>query len=191
MQKLIKKKFDIDVCLSTVSNYLSKWGFTTQKPYKKAQEQNPEQVKKWLKEEYSEIEKRAKKENASIFWGDESGLRSTHSAGRSYSPKGKTPERKITAKRLSVNMISVMSNNGKLYFKTYSGKFISEVFIDFMKRVIKQSKKKVFLIVDNLAVHKSAIVKEWIERNKSKIELFFLPPYSPDMNPDELLYRSM
>ena len=69
MQKLIKKKFDIDVCLSTVSNYLSKWGFTAQKPYKKAQEQNPEQVKKWLKEEYPEIEKRAKKENASIFWG--------------------------------------------------------------------------------------------------------------------------
>jgi len=176
VQKLIKKKFDIDVCLSTVSNYLSKWGFTAQKPYKKAQEQNPEQVKKWLEEEYPEIEKRAKKENASIFWGDESELRSTHSAGKSYSPKGKTPEKKISAKRLSINMISAISNGGKLYFKTYTGKFVSGVFIDFMKRVIKQSKKKIFLIVDNLAVHKSAKVKTWVEENKSRIELFFLPP---------------
>jgi transposase len=191
IQQLIKKKFNIEVSVKTVGRYLANWGFTSQKPYKKAQEQNPECVKEWLEKVYPEIAKRAKKEKASIFWGDETGLRSTHSAGKSFSPKGKTPEMKISGKRFNINLISVITNSGKLYFKTYKGIFSSIVFIDFLKRLIKQQKGKIFLILDNLSVHKSQLVMEWVNEHKSRIELFYLPPYSPDMNPDELLNQDL
>lgn len=191
VQQLIKKRFNIDVSVKTVGRYLAKWGFTSQKPYKKAQEQNFKLVEEWLLNKYPEITKKAKKEKASIFWGDETGLRSTHSTAKSFSPKGKTPEIKISAKRFNINIISAISNSGKLYFKTYAGTFSSEVFIEFLKRLIKQNKRKVYLIVDNLAVHKSTKVMEWVNEHKSRIELFFLPPYSPDMNPDELLNQDL
>lgn len=191
VRQLIKDKFNIDVSEKTVGRYLAKWGFTSQKPYKKAQEQNPQRVNEWLENEYPQIKERAKKEKASIFWGDETGLRSTHAAGKSFSPKGKTPEVKISAKRFSVNMISAIANSGKLYFKTYTGRFTSIVFIEFLKRLIKQQKGKIFLIVDNLSVHKSQLVTEWVSKHKNRIELFYLPPYSPDMNPDELLNQDL
>jgi len=191
VQQLIKKRFNIDVSVKTVGRYLAKWGFTSQKPYKKAYEQNFKLVEEWLLNKYPEITKKAKKEKASIFWGDETGLRSTHSTAKSFSPKGKTPEIKISAKRFNINIISAISNSGKLYFKTYTGTFSSEVFIEFLKRLIKQNKRKVYLIVDNLAVHKSTKVMEWVNEHKSRIELFFLPPYSPDMNPDELLNQDL
>ncbi len=191
VQKLIKDKYNIKVSLTTVGRYLSKWGFTSKKPYKKAYEQDSTCVKKWLENVYPEIAKRAKKEKASIFWGDETGLRSTHTAGKSFSPKGKTPEIKISAKKFSINMISAITNSGKLYFKTYTGNFSSIVFIEFLKRLIKQVKGKLFLILDNLSIHKSKEVAEWINQNKHRIELFFLPTYSPDLNPDELLNQDL
>lgn len=191
IQKLIKNKFNIDVSVKTVGRYLANWGFTPQKPYKKAQQQNPKVVEEWLKIEYPKIKEKAKKEKASIFWGNETGLRSTHSAGRSYSIKGRTPEVKISAKRFSINIISGITNSGKLYFKTYTGKFSSKVFIEFLNRLIKQVKRRIFLIVDNLSVHQSKKVKKWINEHKRKIELFFLPPYSPDINPDELLNQDL
>lgn len=191
VQKLIKDKFNIEVSLTTVGRYLEKWGFTSQKPYKKAIEQNPAYVEEWLEKIYPEIVKKAKKEKASIFWGDETGLKSTHTSGKSFSPKGKTPEIKTSAKRFSVSMISAISNSGKLYFKTYTGRFNSKAFIEFLKRLIKQIKGKIFLIVDQYSVHKSKEVEEWLSKHKSRIELFFLPTYSPDLNPDELLNNDL
>jgi transposase len=191
VQKLIKNKFDIDVSLKTVGKYLSRWGFTSQKPYKTAQERNPKLVEEWLKSEYPKIKEKAKNQKASIFWGDETGLKSTHLAGKSYSPKGKTPEVKTSAKRFAINIVSAITNSGKLYFKTYTGTFSSKVFIAFLNRLIKQVKRKIFLIVDNLSVHKSKEVMKWINSHKRKIELFFLPPYSPDINPDELLNQDL
>ena len=120
---------------------MASWGFTPQKPYKKAQQQNPKLVEEWLKNEYPKIKEKAKEEKASIFWGDETGLRSTHSAGKSFSPIGKTPEIKISGKRFNINLISAITNSGKLYFKTYKDKFSSTVFIDFLKRLIKQAER--------------------------------------------------
>lgn len=191
IQQLIKNKFNIKVSLTTVSRYLAKWGFSSQKPYKKAQEQNPRLVEEWLTNEYPQIKEKAKKQKATIFWADETGLRSTHSSGKSFSLKGITPEIKISAKRFSINIISAITNYGNLSFMTYTGRFSSKVFIEFLRRLIKHKKGKIFLIVDNLSVHKSKIVKEWINKHKRRIELFFLPPYSPDMNPDELLNQDL
>jgi transposase len=192
VRDLINKKFKIKLSLSTVGRYLKKWGFTSQKPLKRAYEQNNEAVKKWIDEDYPKIQKRAKKEKAEIFWGDETGLRSDHQAGKTYGEKGKTPVVIISAKRFKSNIISAISNKGQLAFSVFEGKFTSKKFIEFLKRLIKYSKgKKVFLIVDNLSVHKSKEVQEFIDINKSLIELFYLPSYSPDLNPTELLNNDL
>jgi transposase len=175
-----------------VGRYLKKWRFTSQKPLKRAYEQDNKAVQKWIKEEYPKIKKLAKKEKAEIYWGDETGIRSDHQVGKSYSKKGVTPVVVISAKRFKTNVISAVNNSGKLVFSVFEGKFTSKRFIDFLKRLIKYLKgKKVFLIVDNLSVHKSTEVQEFISQNISKIELFYLPTYSPELNPDELLNNDL
>lgn len=192
VQRLICKKFNINLSLSTVGRYIKKWGMTSQKPLKRAYEQDNKAVRKWLKEEYPKIKARAKKEKAKIFWGDETGIRSDHQAGKGYSPKGKTPVIVTSAKRFRTNVISAINNSGKFAFCVFQGKFTSKRFIDFLKRLIKHLKgEKIFLIVDNLSVHKSEEVKEFINQNISKIELFYLPTYSPELNPDELLNNDL
>jgi transposase len=192
VRDLIKKKFKLELSVSTVGRYLKKWGFTSQKPAKRAYEQNNEAVKKWIEEDYPKIQKRAKKEKAEIFWGDETGIRSDHQAGKTYGIKGKTPIARISAKRFKSNVISAVNNKGKLVFSVFEGKFNSKKFIDFLKRLIKHLKgKKVFLIVDNLSSHKSEEVQNFTNEHKSEIELFYLPSYSPDLNPDELLNNDL
>ena len=187
VRELIERELGIIMAINTTGDYLRKWGYTPQKPKKRAYEQNPKQVQKWLGEEYPAIVKKAKKEKAEIHWGDETGARNSNQHGRSYAPKGKTPVKLSKAKRFSVNMISTVTNRGKVEFMIYSGTMNSQRFIEFMKQLIKGKTKKTFLILDNLRVHHSKIVKEWIEENIDKIELFYLPSYSPEKNPDEYL----
>ena len=170
-----------------MDKYLTRWGFTPQKPIKRAYEQNPEAVQRWLEGEYPGIEQGARQEGAEIHWGDETGVRNDCQHGRGYSPKGKTPILCKKAKRFSANMISSVTNQGKVRWMIYRETLTSQVFIRFMERLIKDSKKKIFLIVDNLRVHHSAPVMEWVEANKEHIALFHLPSYSPERNPDEYL----
>jgi len=177
----------LKIAINTTGDYLRSWGFSPQRPKKKAYEQKSEAVKKWLIDEYPKIKKRAKEENASIHWGDETGVRNTANYGRSYSPKGQTPTQVILAKRLSINMISSITNQGKVEFMIYSRTLNSDMFIKFLSQLIKNKDKKIFLIVDNLKVHHSKIVSKWVEENKKTIELFFLPSYTPEKNPDEYL----
>ena len=187
VQELILQEFAIKIAVTTTGDYLRKWGFTPQKPKKKAYEQQPAQVQKWLHEQYPAIKELAKKEEAEIHWGDETGVRNSCQHGRSYAPKGKTPVKLSMAKRFSVNMISTVTNQGKVQFMIYSDTMNSDRLIEFMKQLIKGSDKKIYLILDNLRVHHSKLVKEWVEENKEKIALFFLPSYSPEKNPDEYL----
>ena len=163
------------------------WGYSPQKPKKKAYEQNPKAVQKWLDEQYPAIKKKAKLENAEIHWGDETGVRNNSQHGRSYAPKGRTPVKKSMAKRFSVNMISSVTNQGRVEFMIYTGNMNADRFIQFLEQLIKSKNKKIFLILDNLRVHHSKIVKQWVENNKDQIELFYLPSYSPEKNPDEYL----
>jgi transposase len=148
-------------------------------------------VSRWLEEEYVLILKKSKKEDAEIHWGDETGVRNTSQYGRSYAPIGKTPTKETMAKRLSLNMISTVTNQGKVRFMTYEGTMNSQMFIKFLKRLIKGASKKIFLILDNLRVHHSKLVKEWIDENVESIELFYLPSYSPELNPDEYLNNDL
>lgn len=187
VKELIEMKFGIHVAIRTMGEYLKRWGFTPQKPKKKAYEQNSVAVSKWLKEEYPKIEEQAKQEQAEIHWGDETGVKNECQYGRSYAPKGQTPTRTIMAKRLSYNMISTVTNQGKVRFMTYKGSMNSQMFIKFLTQLTKRATKKTFLILDNLRVHHSKLVQAWVEKHSDKIALFFLPSYSPELNPDEYL----
>ena len=189
--ELILHKFGVKISRWTAGRYLKSWGFTPQKPVYKAYEQKAPEVEQWLKEEYPKIKQQAQQEKAIIYWGDETGLRSDHHAGRSYSPKGKTPIVKATGKRFKANMISAISNRGKLKFMIIKKSFNSEVFIKFMSRLIEKSEQKVYLIVDGHPAHKTKTVKKWLESNSNKISLHYLPAYSPELNPDEYLNQDI
>ena len=187
VKELIERELDIDIALTTTGYYLRSWGYSPQKPKKKAYEQNPKAVQKWLDEEYPAIKEKARQENAEIHWGDETGVRNNSQHGRSYALKGKTPVKKSMAKRFSVNMISSVTNQGRVEFMIYTGSMNADRFITFLQQLIKSKSRKIYLVLDNLRVHHSKIVKQWTEENNDQIELFFLPSYSPEKNPDEYL----
>lgn len=191
VRDLIEQRFEITLSLVSVGNYLRNWGMTAQRPIRKAYQQNPAALERWRKEEYPVIEKRAKKENASIFWLDEGKVTNEVHAGRSYAKKGKTPVVKESAKRLKLNHISAVTNKGELRFMTYTARMTQHKYILFLARLIQSSEKKVFLIADNLSVHHGKKVKAWAETHKDQIELFFIPSYSPELNPDEYLNRDL
>jgi transposase len=187
VMELIKDKTGVKLAIRTVGNYLAKWGFTPQKPLKNAYEQSSVKVQKWLDEDYPAIKAKAKQEKAEIYWGDETGMRSDCQHGRGYAPKGKTPVIRLSAKRTSTNMISAITNQGKVRFQIYDGRMNADQLIDFLKRLIKDAKRKVILILDNLRVHHAKLVKAWLAKHPKKIEVFYLPAYSPELNPDEYL----
>jgi len=187
VKKLIKHEFDVEMPISTVGKYLQRWKFTSQVPIKRAYERNDKAVQAWLEDTYPQIEKQSKEENAEIQWADETACVSLPSIIKGYAPKGKTPVMEHTAKRFKINMISSITNRGKLRFMIYEQNMDASVFITFLERLIESSQKKVFLILDNLRIHHAKLVKAWVEEHQEKIALFYLPAYSPDLNPDEYL----
>lgn len=187
VKDLILQLFSIDMPIRTVGEYLGRRGFTPQKPLRRACEQNPGAVKQWLEEQYPAIVETAKKEQAEINWGDETGLCNTDHQGRGCSPKGQTPVIRLNARRERVSLISAITNQGKVRFMLYDETMNAQAFIKFCKRLIKDAGKKICLIPDNLRVHHSNAVREWVERHKEQIRLFFMPSYSPELNPDEYL----
>jgi transposase len=184
--QLIVERFGIRLPVRTMGTYLSRWGFTPQKPIRRAYEQSPAAVRQWLDTDYPVIARRAKAEGAEIHWGDETGLRSDDVRGRSFAPRGETPVIRINSKREGLSVISTVTNKGQMRWKIFHGALNSEILIDFLRRLIKGAKKKIFLILDNLRVHHSQPVKEWLEKHTKAIELFYLPSYSPELNPDEM-----
>jgi transposase len=191
VQQLVKQLYSIQMPIRTVGEYLKRWGFTPQKPLSRAYEKNPEAVKKWLNESYPAIADRAKTEGAEIHWGDETGLLNNAYYHRSYAPAGKTPAIQMPAKRERVSMISTVTNQGKVRFMLYEDAMNAKTLIRFMTRLIKDADRKVFLILDNLRTHHSKPVRKWLEDHKHEIKVFFLPSYSPELNPDEYLNRDL
>jgi len=184
----IREHFGVNMPVRTVGEYLRRWGFTPQKPVKVAYEQKPEAVRKWLDEEYPAISARAKAENADIHWADETAVVNSDVRGRSYSPRGVTPTtRSVWGARQRFSMISSVNNQGKCYWMIIDGVFNADRLIEFMESLVKDAPRKVFLVMDNLKVHHSRPVKEWLEGNGGRIEVFYLPSYSPELNPDERL----
>ena len=189
---MIENRHGIALSRWTVGRYMKSWGLTVQKPMRRAIERNPAQVRYWLQAKYPTIKEQAKAEGASIWWGDEAGLRSDHQTGTTWGEKGKTPVVKKTGKRFGCNMISAITNQGDLRFMVFEQRFTAPVFLGFLERLVKsESGRKVYLIVDRHSVHKSKAVSQWVANNSDKIALFHLPPYSPELNPDELLNQDL
>jgi transposase len=188
VQQLIEQMCQVQMPIRTVGEYLKRWGYTPQKPLKRAYEQDPEAVEEWLEETYPEIEQRAQAEGAKIAWGDESGLRSETQVGRGYAPIGETPEIHLSQKqRVRVNFIASISQQGTVRFMLYTSKLTEAVFLTFLKRLIVKRERKLFWIVDRHPVHRGKQVQQWLAEHKGQIELFYLPSYSPQLNPAEYL----
>lgn len=194
VQQLLSRKFNVQVSVWTVGRYLRAWGLTPQKPVRRAYEQDPVAVRKWLEEEYPAIRAQARQWKAQIHWLDEMGLRSDHQAGRSYGRRGQTPVVLGTGQRFRCNMISSITNRGRLSFMIFRQRFTARVFLNFLNRLLRQTRKtrrKIFLIVDGHPVHKSRSVRRWLAEHAEQIRIFCLPSYSPELNPDELLNQDV
>ena len=186
--QLINQEFGIKLQVRSIGKYLTRWGFTPQKPIKRAYEQSPQAVQAWLEGQYPAIEQRARREGGEIHWGDETALVNTDVRARSYAPAGKTPVTlAVGGARQKLSMIATVTNQGKARWMIIDEAFDSEKLIEFLQALIKDAGKKVFLILDNLRVHHSKVVKSWVAARIEQIELFYLPSYSPQLNPEERL----
>ena len=189
--ELIRRKFGVKLSKSSVNRLLHQLGLSAQRPLWRAYQQNPEAVERWLKVEYPRIKSQAAKEKAEIFFGDEAGVRSDHHSGTTWAAKGKTPVVSSTGARFGFNMISAISPRGTLRFMVAEGKVGADTFIEFMKRLLVGASKPVYLIVDGHPSHKAKKVAAWLSGQAGRIRLFLLPGYSPELNPDELVWNSL
>jgi len=191
VRDLIEMRFGIRYSQSMMGRLLRRWGFTPQKPVTRAYERNDERIRDWLKREYPALRRRAKRENAEIYWEDETGLRSDHLVGRSYSPRGKTPVIRNTGQRFGCNIISAVNNLGRMRFRVFKGSFTQSVMIDFLDRLIRDAKRKIIVIADGHPAHRGRRLRQWLEAHASVCELVLLPGYAPELNPDELLNQDL
>jgi transposase len=188
----IERECGVKLIVRTVGKLLKRWGFTPRKPIRRAYEQNPVAIQNWLEETYPAIAERAKDEGAEIHWGDETALVDSDVRGRGFAPKGQTPiARVVGGTRQKLSMISTVTNQGKTCWEIVDGNFNHERLIEFLKALIKQAGRKVFLVLDNLGVHHCKPVKAWLAEQSAEIEVFYLPSYSPELNPDERLNASL
>jgi len=188
---LIHERFGIKLSLPSVGRLLAQLGLTCQKPLMRAFQQNPALVEKWLREEYPQIRSKAKRVGAEIYFGDEAGVRSDFHSGKTWAPKGKTPIIRTTGARFGFNMISAVSPKGQMRFMVVEGRVAAKQFCEFLRRLVFKTKKPIFLILDGHPVHRSAKVKNLVESMKTKLQIFFLPPYSPELNPDEHVWNDL
>lgn len=191
VRELIWRRLGKRLGLSTVQLYLQRWRFTPQKPLSRATQRSETAIPAWLKRDYPSLARRAKRQKAMIYWGDETGLSNQDQIGRGYAPRGRTPVVHKTAKKVTTSLISAVNNRGLRRFMCYHGALNTMLFINFMHRLIASHAGKVMLIVDNLRVHHAVRVKRWVEAHRDRIELHFLPAYAPECNPDEYLNQDL
>ena len=185
MRELIRRRFGVRLAVRTMGTHLARWGFTAQKPLRRAYERDPAAVRRWLRRDYPAIAARAKAEGGAVFWGDETGLRSDDVRGRGYAPRGRTPEVRINHKRAGLGLISAVTNKGELRWMVLDGAVKAASLLRFLGRLVRDADGKVFLILDRLPVHRARSVGDWLAGRRAEIEVFHLPPYSPELNPDE------
>jgi transposase len=191
VRELIAAKFGIELGLTAVGRLLASLDITPQKPLRRAYERDPAAVEKWIKETYPELKKRAKRLGAKIFFQDEAGFQSDPTLGRTYGLKGKTPVVQTSGQRQSLNVVSAINARGEFWAATYTSKLNAELFVVFLENFMQCQTGKVFLVVDGHPAHKAKLVQKYVQRLQGRLELHFLPPYAPDLNPDELVWSYM
>lgn len=189
--KLIAERFGVRLSRTSVNRLLDQLGLSPQRPLWRAYQQNPEAVEHWMNSEYPKIRRQAQREGAEIFFGDEAGVRSDFHAGTTWGKKGVTPVVSSTGARFGFNLISAVSPRGNLRFMVVEGKVSAATFIDFLGRLLHGAVKPVYVIVDGHPSHKARMVSQYVESLAGKLKLFFLPGYSPELNPDELVWKSL
>lgn len=185
--ELIHKACNVVLAVRTVGEYLRRWGYTAKKPARHARKQDPEEVRQWLEATYPALKTRARKEHAEILWCDETGVVADQCSGFGYARKGQRATMEVPDPHIRINMVSAISNEGMLRFMTYPGTMTGERFIVFLGRLLRSTTGKIFLIVDRLRAHQSAVVQEWVSAHADRLELFELPRRAPERNPDEYL----
>ncbi len=191
VRALIARETEVWLTLPVVGRYLRAWGFTAQRPARRATERRDEVVRAWLESTYPAIARKAKAQGCEIQWADETGLSSRANYGRSFAPRGQTPIIRRPGKRFSQSMISSLTNQGKLRFMIYEGAIKAPIFLNFLHRLVREAARKLFVIIDNLPVHRAHRVTAWVQNNADRIELVYLPPYAPEHNPDEFLNNDL
>lgn len=188
---LIKRQFGISLSRSSVSRLLKQLGLSPQRPLRRAYQQNPEAVEQWLKEDFPHIRKEAQKVGATIYFADEAGVRSDYHSGTTWGIRGQTPVVSGTGARFGLNVISVVNRQGKLRFMVFNGRLNGDLFIQFLRRLLYGASHPIFLIVDGHPAHKSAKVGKFVASTEGKLRLFYLPTYSPELNPDEQVWNHL
>jgi transposase len=191
VQTLIAGRFKVQLSHSSVCRLLNQLGLTAQRPLWRAYQQNPEVVKRWLEKDYPAIRRRAKREAAHIFFADEAGVRSDYHSGTTWGQRGQTPIVSSTGARFGANLISAISAQGQMRFMLTKGRVTAAVFIEFLKRLLVNAAVPIFVIVDGHPTHRAKSVARYVEEQDGRLVLFFLPPYSPELNPDELVWADL
>jgi len=187
VRQLIRQEFGLRLSIRAVGDYLRRWGLTPQRPVRHATRQQPEEVRHWLEQEYPALAARAKAEGAEIQWGDETGVQAEATRQRGYAPRNEPPQQEVSGHRFRVNMISTITNEGKLRFMLYQGKMTGALFVLFLSRLVAGATRKIILIVDRLKVHEADEVAVWLYRHQDQLEIVGWPRYTPERNPDEYL----
>ena len=185
VRELVARRCGVELAVRTTGKYLARWGFTAQKPVRRAYEQDPAAVRRWLRRDYPAIVARSRRARGAIFWGDETGLRSDDVRGRSYAPRGRTPLVRVCRKRAGLSLISAVTNKGELRWMVVDGAVNAPALIRFLQRLIREDRRKIFLILDRLRAHRARMTQDWLAEHRSEIEVHYLPSYSPELNPDE------
>jgi DDE superfamily endonuclease/Winged helix-turn helix len=191
VRALIAHRCGVEPAVRTVGKYLARWGFTAQKPSRRAFEQDPAAGRRWLRREYPAIVARARQARGIVVWGDETGLRSDDVRGRRHALRGRTPVVRVCHRRAGLSLISAVTNQGKLRWMIVDGAVNAPTFIRFLRRLIREARCKVFLILDRLTVRRARLTRDWLAEHSSEIEVHHLPSYSPELNPDEGVHADL
>jgi transposase len=191
VRELILEKFGVAMTPQGIGKLLRRLGLSPQRPLYRAYQQDPEAVRRWKEEEFPAIRERARAEGAQVYFGDEAGVRTDFHAGTTWAPVGHTPVVEVTGERGGVNMISAVSPRGELHFDVFFGRFDAAVFVQFLTKLMRDAAGPVYLILDNLSVHKAKVVNEYVASLNGRLKLFFLPGYSPELNPDEWVWKNV
>jgi len=188
---LIHRRLGIHLSRASVCRWLNQLGLSAQRPLWRAYQQDPAAVERWLREEFPRIRSLAKAQRAEIWFADEAGVRSDAHTGRTWAPRGKTPIVSSTGARFGLNLISAVSRRGDIRFMGVQGRVNAQVFIGFLQRMLHGMRRPIFLIVDGHPLHKAVKVRRFLESVADRLRMFFLPPYSPELNPDEHVWNDL